>query len=322
MGRSGLSPKAWLALLAVYIIWGSTYLAIRVAVRTVPPLLAAGGRWTLAGILMLSFGLRSRGESGERPSWPSARQWGSAAIIGTALCLGGNGLVSVAEKRISSGMAALLIATVPLFVALFDFLRNRARMPMSVIAGLALGFGGTAVLVRPQHGAGAVDTVGALTVLAAGAAWAAGSLYARNASLPERPAVATGMEMLCGGIASLVVSAIGGDFSSFHPAAVSARSLLAIGYLVVFGSLVAFSAYVWLLRNVRISIVTTYAYVNPLVAVLLGWLILNEHVTSTVFVGGSIIIAAVAIIVASSGERRPPPGTGNRADLAMEELPT
>jgi drug/metabolite transporter (DMT)-like permease len=321
VGRSGLSPKAWLALLTVYIIWGSTYLAIRVAVRTVPPLLAAGGRWTLAGILMLTFGLRHRNGSGERPSWPSARQWLSTAIIGTALCLGGNGLVSVAEKRISSGMAALLIATVPLFVALFDFARNRARMPMSVIAGLALGFGGTAVLVRPQHGAGAVDTVGALTVLAAGAAWAAGSLYARNAPLPERPAVATGMEMLCGGIASLIVSAIGGDFGRFHPGAVSTRSLLAIGYLVVFGSLVAFSAYVWLLRNVRISIVTTYAYVNPLVAVLLGWLILNEHVTSTVFVGGSIIIAAVAIIVASSGDRRPP-ADSNRADLAMEELPT
>jgi len=321
VGRSGLSPKAWLALLAVYIIWGSTYLAIRVAVRTVPPLLAAGGRWTLAGILMMTFGLRSRSENGERPSLPSARQWVSAAIIGTALCLGGNGLVSVAEKRISSGMAALLIATVPLFVALFDFVRNRARMPMWVIAGLALGFGGTAVLVRPQHGAGAVDTVGALTVLAAGAAWAAGSLYARNASLPERPAVATGMEMLCGGVASLIVSAIGGDFASFHPGAVSAKSLLAIAYLVVFGSLVAFSAYVWLLRNVRISIVTTYAYVNPLVAVLLGWLILNEHVTPTVFIGGSIIIAAVAIIVASSGDRRPPTDS-NRADLAMEELPT
>jgi drug/metabolite transporter (DMT)-like permease len=321
VGRSGLSPKAWLALLAVYIIWGSTYLAIRVAVRTVPPLLAAGGRWTLAGVLMLAFGLRYRGETGERPVWPSARQWVSAVIIGTALCLGGNGLVSVAERRIPSGMAALLIATVPLFVALFDFLRNRARMPMSVLAGLALGFGGTAVLVRPQHGAGSVDTVGALTVLAAGAAWAAGSLYARNASLPERPAVATGMEMLCGGIASLIVSAIGGDFASFHPGAVSGESLLAIGYLVVFGSLVAFSAYVWLIRNIRTSIATTYAYVNPLVAVLLGWLILNEHVTSTVFIGGSIIIAAVAIIVTSSGEHRPPAG-GNRADLAMEELPT
>ncbi|HLW16176.1 MAG TPA: EamA family transporter [Actinomycetota bacterium] len=321
MGRSGLSAKAWLALLAVYIIWGSTYLAIRVAVRTVPPLLAAGGRWTLAGILMMTFGLRARNATSGESGWPTARQWRSAAIIGTALCLGGNGLVSVAEKRISSGMAALLIAIVPLFVALFDFVRNRTRMPASVIGGLALGFGGTAILVRPQHGAGAVDTVGALTVIAAAAAWAAGSLYARTASLPERPAVATGMEMLCGGIASLIVAAIGGDFNSFHPGAVSGRSLLAIAYLVVFGSLVAFSAYVWLLRNIRISIVTTYAYVNPLVAVLLGWLILNERVTSTVFIGGSIIIVAVAIIVASRGEP-PLPKDANRADLAMEELPS
>ncbi|MGZ4104476.1 MAG: EamA family transporter, partial [Actinomycetota bacterium] len=272
MSRSGLSPKAWIALITVYIIWGSTYLAIRVAVRTVPPFLAAGGRWFAAGLIMLAFGFR-KGAAGKRPKRPSARQWWNAAVIGTALCFGGNGLVSVAEKRIPSGMAALLIATVPLFAALFDFVANRARMRLAVVAGLALGFVGTAVLVRPQHGAGAVDTVGALTVLGAAAAWAAGSLYARHASLPERPAVSTGMEMLCGGITLLIASAAGGDFGKVHH--VSWESLLAIGYLLVFGSLVAFSAYVWLLRNVRISTVTTYAYVNPLVAVLLGWLILN-----------------------------------------------
>ncbi|MGZ4140233.1 MAG: EamA family transporter [Actinomycetota bacterium] len=319
MSRSGLSPKAWIALITVYIIWGSTYLAIRVAVRTVPPFLAAGGRWFAAGLIMLAFGFR-KGAAGKRPKRPSARQWWNAAVIGTALCFGGNGLVSVAEKRIPSGMAALLIATVPLFAALFDFVANRARMRLAVVAGLALGFVGTAVLVRPQHGAGAVDTVGALTVLGAAAAWAAGSLYARHASLPERPAVSTGMEMLCGGITLLIASAAGGDIGKVHH--VSWESLLAIGYLLVFGSLVAFSAYVWLLRNVRISTVTTYAYVNPLVAVLLGWLILNESVTPTVFVGGSIIVAAVAIIVASSGERGARPGEPTRADLAMEELPT
>ena len=307
--------------MAVYIIWGSTYLAIRVAIRTVPPFLSAGFRWSVAGSAMLAFGMRSRGENGERPPRPSAHQWAAAAVVGTALCLGGNGLVSVAEKRISSGMAALLVATVPLFAALFDFVRNRARVRAAVIAGLALGFGGTAILVRPQHGAGHVDAMGALTVLVASALWAMGSLYARTAPLPERPAVSTGMEMLCGGFALLIASAAGGEFGRFHAAAVSWRSLLAIGYLIVFGSLVAFSAYVWLLRNVRISVVTTYAYVNPLVAVLLGWLILNENVSSSVFIGGSIIIAAVAIIVASSGDRRPPEDM-NRADLAMEELPT
>ena len=311
-----------MALVAVYIIWGSTYLAIRVAIRTIPPFLAAGVRWSIAGVAMLSFGMRSRDENGERPARPSARQWFSAAVIGTALCLGGNGLVSVAEKRISSGMAALLIATVPLFAALFDFVRNRARMRAAVLAGLGLGFAGTAILVRPQHGAAHVDGIGALTVLVAAALWAAGSLYARTAPLPPKPAVSTGMEMLCGGIALLLASAAGGDFGRFHPGDVSWRSLVAIAYLLVFGSLVAFSAYVWLLRNVRISIVTTYAYVNPLVAVFLGWLILNERVTSTVFIGGSIIIAAVAIIVAWGGERRALPEDMNRADLAMEELPS
>jgi drug/metabolite transporter (DMT)-like permease len=322
VGRSGLSPKAWLALLAVYIIWGSTYLAIRVAIRTVPPFLAAGFRWCVAGTAMLAFGMRARDDRGERPPRPSARQWAAAAVIGTALCLGGNGLVSVAEKRVTSGMAALLVATVPLFAALFDFVRNRARVRAAVIAGLALGFGGTAVLVRPTHGSGHVDTIGALTVLVASALWAMGSLYARTAPLPERPAVSTGMEMLCGGVALLIASAAGGEFGRFHAGEVSWRSLVAVLYLIVFGSLVAFSAYVWLLRNVKISVVTTYAYVNPLVAVLLGWLILNEKVTSTVFIGGSIIIAAVAIIVAAGGERRALPEDMNRADLAMEELPS
>jgi drug/metabolite transporter (DMT)-like permease len=322
VGRSGLSAKAWLALLAVYIIWGSTYLAIRIAIRTVPPFLAAGVRWCIAGTAMFAFGMLSRNDEGERPPRPSARQWGSAAIIGTALCLGGNGLVSVAEKRISSGMAALLVATVPLFAALFDFLRNRARVRAAVIGGLALGFGGTAILVSPHQGAGHVDAIGAVTVLVASALWAGGSLYARTASLPERPAVSTGMEMLSGGVALMIASAAGGEFGRFHPGDVSWRSLLAVGYLIVFGSLIAFSAYVWLLRNVRISIVTTYAYVNPLVAVLLGWLILNETVSATVFIGGSIILAAVAIIVAASGGRAPVPEEMNRADLAMEELPS
>lgn len=322
MGRSGLSAKAWLALAAVYIIWGSTYLAIRVAIRTVPPFLAAGFRWCIAGSVMLAFGLRSRGDTGERPPKPTAHQWVSAALIGTALCLGGNGLVSVAEKRISSGMAALLVATVPLFAALFDFVRNRARVRAAVIGGLALGFVGTAVLVRPQHGSSHVDLTGALTVLVASALWAAGSLYARTAPLPERPAVSTGMEMLSGGVALLIASAAGGEFGRFHAGDVSWKSLLAVGYLIVFGSLVAFSAYVWLLRNIRISIVTTYAYVNPLVAVLLGWLILNETVSASVFIGGSIILAAVAIIVASSGGRAPVAEEMNRADLAMEELPS
>ena len=308
--------------MAVYIIWGSTYLAIRVAIRTVPPFLAAGFRWCVAGSVMLAYGFRARDDTGERPPRPTAHQWASAAVIGTALCLGGNGLVSVAEKRITSGMAALLVATVPLFAALFDFVRNRARVRAAVIGGLALGFGGTAVLVRPTHGAGHVDTIGALTVLVASALWAMGSLYARTAPLPKRPALSTGMEMLCGGIALLIASAAGGEFGRFHAGDVSWRSLVAVLYLIVFGSLVAFSAYVWLLRNVRISVVTTYAYVNPLVAVLLGWLILNEKVTSTVFVGGSIIIAAVAIIVAAGGERRALPEDMNRADLAMEELPS
>jgi len=315
MGRSGLSAKAWLALIAVYIIWGSTYLAIRVAIRTVPPLLAAGTRWCIAGSLMLAFGFRNGAER------PTLRQWRSAAIIGTALCLGGNGLVSIAEKRISSGMAALLVATVPLFVALFDRVVFRARLKGAVTAGLVIGFAGVAVLVRPQHGSGGVDTVGALIVLGASAAWAAGSLYARHASLPERPAISTGMEMICGGVSILIASAAGGEFGRVDLGGISWKSGLAIAYLVVFGSLIAFSAYVWMLKNVRTSIVTTYAYVNPLVAVVLGWAILNETFKGTVLTGGAIIIAAVAIIVAS-GAKKTDDQLLESPDLASEEIAT
>jgi drug/metabolite transporter (DMT)-like permease len=316
--RLDISAKAWLALLIVYVIWGSTYLAIRVVIRTMPPLLSAGTRWVIAGTAMYAFAIRK----GDRADRPTRRHWLNAAVIGTALCLGGNGLVSIAERRITSGMAALLVATVPLFTAAFDFLRSRARIPPIVVGGLALGFGGTAVLVRPSHGAGHVDAFGALLVLAASAAWAAGSLFARRASLPERQFVATGMEMLCGGLALWVVGSLGGEISRFHPSAVSGESFLALGYLIVFGSLTAFTAYVWLLRNERTSIVTTYAYVNPLVAVILGALILNETITATTLLGGSIIVIAVAIIV-SSGARAPEPVPADeQRDLSAQELPT
>lgn len=300
-----MTPKAWVALSLVYVVWGSTYLAIRVVVRTLPPLLSAGTRWIVAGTILTVAGLRgSRGEVR-----PTARQWRNALIIGAALLLGGNGLVSVAEERIESGMAALLVATVPLFIALFELIAFRTRPKPLVVVGIVVGFIGTAVLVRPQDGDGHVDLIGALLVVAAAATWAAGSLFARKADMPRRPIVGTGMQMLCGGFIIFLVASIGGEWGRLEPSRVEATSVIGVGYLIVFGSLVGFTSYAWLIRNAKTSIVATYAYVNPLVAVILGALILDEKITTTTIVGGAIIIAAVAMIV----------GSGSREAKAVAE---
>ena len=303
-----MTPRAWVALSLVYVVWGSTYLAIRVVVRTLPPLLSAGSRWVIAGTIMMAIGRRGL-RAGSRPT---ARHWRNAAIIGTALLFGGNGLVSVAERRVTSGMAALLVATVPLFIALFEWIAFRTRPRPAVVVGILMGFAGTAVLVRPRTGSGHVDLTGALVVVAAAATWAAGSLFARKADLPDRPVLATGMQMLCGGAVIFVVATIGGEWGRLHPSHVSATSLIGVGYLIVFGSLIGFSSYAWLIRNAKTSIVATYAYVNPLVAVFLGALILNEKITATTVAGGSIIVAAVALIV----------GSGTRAVHAGPEFAT
>ncbi len=289
-----MTPKAWLALSLVYVVWGSTYLAIRVVVRTMPPLLASGVRWTIAGIIMLAIGWR--GLQGARPT---RRQWRDAAIIGTALLLGGNGLVSVAEQRVESGMAALLIATVPLFIALFELAVYRVRPRKTVVLGIVVGFIGTAILVRPQDGGVEVDLVGALVLVAASCIWAGGSLFARRAESPAHPLVASGMQMVTGAAVIFAVASIGGEWGRVQLDDVSRSSVLALLYLILIGSLVGYTSYSWLIRNAKTSTVATYAYVNPLVAVILGALILDERVTTTTLVGGAVILGSVALIVAS-----------------------
>jgi drug/metabolite transporter (DMT)-like permease len=287
-----MTPKAWIALSLVYVVWGSTYLAIRVVVRTLPPLLSAGARWVVAGLILLTFSW-PRGAQALRPT---RRHWINATIIGCALLLGGNGLVSIAERRISSGMAALLVATVPLFIALFELAVYRVRPRPVVVAGIIIGFAGTAVLVQPGAD---VDMIGALAIMGATSTWAAGSLFARRADLPSRPILSTGMQMITGGIVIVIVGTIGGEWARLDLGAVSSESWTALAYLALVGSLVGFSSYAWLIRNAKTSIVATYAYVNPLVAVILGALILDEKITSTTALGGGIIIVAVAMIVAS-----------------------
>ena len=285
----------WSAMWAVYIVWGSTYLAIRVVVETVPPFLSAAMRFLVAGVLMYAWAIRRGDREGDRPT---LRQWRSAAIVGGALLLGGNGMVVWAEQTVPSGIAALLVGTVPLWMALIAGLVLRERITWREILGILVGFGGVALLVGPVGGTG-FDPLGIAAVLFASVSWAGGSLYARRAPLPSRPLVGTGMEMVAGGMILAVVGVAAGELGELDVAAFSTASWVGLGYLVVFGSLVGFAAYAWLLRVARTSLVATYAYVNPVIAVLLGWAILGEAVTLRTLLAGLVIVGAVALIVSS-----------------------
>ncbi len=281
------------AFAAVYLIWGSTYLFIRVAVETIPPLLMGGVRFLVAGAVLLAITSRMRGAPRDPIGW---RQWRATAITGGLLLLGGNGGVSYGEQYVPSGIVALLVATVPLFIAIFGALALGRRLSRLAVTGVAIGLLGTAVLLRP--GAGGTGDLGhMLLVLVSPLSWAIGSLYATRGPLPKRALVATGMEMLCGGALLVVVGLLIGEAGAVHLERISVASWLSVLYLIVFGSLVAFSAYVWLLTRVATTAVSTYAYVNPLVAVLLGWLVLGERITGQTLLAAALIIIAVALIL-------------------------
>jgi drug/metabolite transporter (DMT)-like permease len=293
----------WAALVSVWAFWGGTYLAIRVVVRTMPPFLSASIRFLVAGALLYAFAIRRGDRDGDRPG---RAQWLAATVIGGSLLLGGNGLVMWAEQTVPSGIAALIIASVPLWMALLDRLVFGKRLSWLAVLGLAVGFGGLVLLVNPAGG-GRIDPAGAAALVVASLSWAAGSLYARHAPLPKRPLVGTGMEMLAGGMLLAFVGAARGEFAQLDSAAVSLESVLGLGYLIVFGSLVAFAAYVWLLRVTRTTLVSTYAYVNPVVAVFLGWAVLAEPITAGTLVAGAIIVVAVALIVSARPAKQSSP---------------
>ncbi len=292
-----------LALGALYVVWGSTYLAIRVAVGTIPPFAQSSIRFLIAGTIL--FLVTSPGRGGEPR--PSRREWRDAAIIGGFLLVGGNGLVALGETTVPSGIAALLIATLPLWVAILGRLFFDLRLSRSTVGGIGLGLAGVAVLVGPTGGSAPVDPAGALILLGSPILWATGSLYSARAHLPARPLVGVAMQMLCGGVMLGVVAIATGEAGRFQPAAVTTESLAALAYLVGVGSLVGFTAYAWLLRVAPLPLVATYAYVNPIVAVALGSVILGESVTPRTLVAGVIIIAAVAIIVWTRGREPVPP---------------
>lgn len=285
------------ALSLVYVIWGSTYLAIRYAVETLPPLSMASARFLFAGLVLLAW-TRWRGYA-----LPTGRQWRSAAVVGSLLLLGGNGAVVTAQQWVASGLAALLVAVEPLFVVLFDWARPGGRKPgFGVAAGLAVGFAGTVVLVDPASlSGGDRNALGGLLVVLGALSWAAGSVYAQKADLPKSALVASAANMLCGGLALGILGGARGEWGRFDPAAVSLTSVLAVLYLVVFGSLIAFSAYSWLVRAAPPALVATYAYVNPVVAVFLGWAIAGERLEPKALVAGLLVLAAVALISRSKG---------------------
>ena len=311
--RTTTPPPAlvWLALGAVYVIWGSTYFAIRKAILTLPPLLMASARFLVAGSLLFAWAIRRGDSQNDRPGWA---EWRAAIIVGVLLLAVGNGGVVFAEQTVPIGIAALTIATIPLWMSLIDRIFFGQRLALPAVAGLILGFGGLALLVGGPGG-GRLDPTGMVILLVAALGWSIGSMYSRRAKLPSSPLMGASMEMLAGGIALAVAGAVRGEFAQIHPSRFSTESLLALGYLIVFGSLVAFTAYIWLLRTVPISLVSTYAYVNPVVAVFLGWAFLGEQITPRTLVAGGVILVAVALIISA---RKLPPG--NPADCAPEAL--
>ncbi len=303
-----------LAFAAVYVLWGSTYLAIRFGVETIPPFLMAGVRHLTAGTLLFAW-LRLRGAPR-----PEARHWRSAAVIGGLLLLGGNGLVTWAEQRVPSGLAALIVASVPIWMTVLDGLQRRQRPHGVVILGLALGLAGIAFLVAPGELAGGihVDPLGAAALLTAALLWAVGSLYSKRATLPASTLLATAMEMIAGGLILLATSAVTREWHGFSLAAVSGRSLFALGYLIVAGSLLGFSAYIFLLGATTPARVSTYAYVNPVVAVFLGWLLAGEPVTPRTLIAAAVIVSAVALIIRHGAKRTVEPAEENVAPIRVE----
>lgn len=292
--QAHVSVKLILAFAAVYIIWGSTYLAIRFAIETIPPFLMAGVRFLTAGVILFAFTYKKNKE----PITGSHLK--STAIIGILLLLGGNGGVVWAEQFVPSGLTALLISTVPIWVVLITWtIPKEKNVSLKNVIGVILGFIGLFILVSPESifKGESVHLIGAITLVGAALSWSIGSVYTKRAVLPKNSLTGTSLEMIFGGISLVIASLISGEWNNFNPAAVSMRSFTAVLYLIVMGSLIAFSAYIWLLEKAGPAKATTYAYVNPIVAVFLGWLLAGEALNPRIIFSAFIIVTAVVIII-------------------------
>jgi drug/metabolite transporter (DMT)-like permease len=299
------TPPMWLVLsafAAVYVIWGSTYLGIHIAIQSIPPLLMAGCRSLLAGGILYVI-MRVRGEAR-----PSAFHWGNTAIVGALLLLGGNGGVSWAQKTVPSSIAALMVAATPLWMILIDWLRPAGKRPhFLTFVGLFVGFAGVAAIVTSRDNLGhrVISLVGACVLLLATVSWAFGSVFSRYARQPKSALLAIAMQMITGGAALVVVGLAMGEMTNFHVAQITRASAMAFVYLTLLGSLVGFTAYVWLLQVSTPARVSTYAYVNPLIAVILGRLILDEPLPRSVALAGALILVAVILITQRKGKSAP-----------------
>jgi drug/metabolite transporter (DMT)-like permease len=300
--------RIWSAMIVVYLVWGSTYLAIRFAVETLPPFLMASTRFLIAGSIL--YGLRRlMGDPA-----PTRREWRSSAIVGLFLLIGGNGGVVWAEQRVPSGITALMVGSAPLWMVLIDALNSSLfqrsgggrgrRYSLQTYAGVLIGLLGVTLLIGPTdllHGSLAIDPAGAVVLLFAGFFWAVGSLYNREACLPDSPLLGTGMEMLVGGAGLLILGTLSGDWTRLNLHNVATPSLLGLAYLILFGSLAGYSAYTWLLRSAPTPLVSTYAYVNPVIAIFLGNLLAQEPLTPRILLATAVILGALALINTARG---------------------
>jgi drug/metabolite transporter (DMT)-like permease len=298
--------QVWTALWIIYIVWGSTYFAIAVIVDTLPPMLIGGFRFTIAGLVLVGV-IAAR--SGLEPFRAiGRRELIGAAIVGCLLSTGGNGLVMVGEQYIASGLAALIVAAVPMWVVLFRW-RTGDRVASKTLIGVAFGFVGVGLLLLPGGG-GHAEPLGFFFVLMASLCWSTGTFLGSKISLPSSPVVSTGVQMTIGGLLGIVIGLAIGEGGQIHSDALETDAIIAFVYLIVVGSLLAYTTYSWLLQNAPVSKVATYAYVNPVIAILLGSLFRDETITLTIIAGAGLIIGAVAIVVRTeSGRAREPAPT-------------
>jgi drug/metabolite transporter (DMT)-like permease len=308
------------AFAAVYILWGSTYLAIKYAIETLPPFLMAGTRFIVAGGILMVWARFAKDY--ERPE---RAHWKTSFIVGAFLLLGGNGGVVFAEHYISSSLAALLVATEPFWIVLLSWLWLKGTRPnLKTIAGIGVGFFGVWLLINGQPAAGGAENSGSMqffgtiAVMLAALSWATGSVYGLRAPVPKSSLLTSGMQMFAGGLVLLAVSLITGEMFSFDLAQVSSNSVFGLIYLIIFGSLIGFTAYSWLLKNAQPAFVSTYAYVNPVVAVFLGWLIAGESFTGQMLFGAGVIVGSVVLITSHDKDKN----SAEEDEIHESNLPT
>jgi drug/metabolite transporter (DMT)-like permease len=317
LSRNATRASVIAAFAAVYVVWGSTYLAIRYAVQTMPPLLMAGARFSVSGAMLYGWA-RFRGAPR-----PTATEWRVAALTGVLMLCLGNGSVGWAEQRIPSALAALIVAVVPLWMVLFDWMLPGGKRPtLAVVAGIVVGLVGLVVLIGPdQIGASEpVDIVGALVLIAASMAWAFGSVYNSRGARPESAAMSTGLQMLGGSVALVAGGLALGEGHQAAVTPISGASWAGWLYLVTFGSLIGFTAYIYLLKEVSPAKASTYAYVNPVVAMLLGWAIAGESITARTLVAAAIILGGVALITVAGQSSASRPSARSQVDAAVRRV--